>query len=277
MPDSKLNLLDRGKGDLPIILIHGFTCDLSNWKEQLSGLSGGSRCVAIDLPGHGASPDSSEATIEALAASANDTLDKLGLEQVVLVGHSMGCRVVSEMTSQSPDRVRGLVYVDGSMVSRSDVDAAVKAAVETLDRFGIQTFIKNLYDGFFVAGTPAAAREFVLAGMSGIRVDFAKRLWPNLVRWDGSRSRAVLAEIDAPVLVIQSTTLDTDLNRASLSRGQSTPWVDAVSQAVRDVTVTVIEGVGHFPMLESPRQTNEAIEEFVQRLKGSGGAGPRAR
>jgi len=98
-----------------------------------------------------------------------------------------------------------------------------------------------------------AAREIIPAGMSGIRIDFTKKPRPNLVRRDRPRSRAVLAKGDVPALVIQSTTLDTDRNRAPLSCGQSTPWVDASWQAVRDANVTVIEGVGHFPMLEVPR------------------------
>ena len=277
MTDSALNLVDRGQGDPTIVLVHGFTCDLSSWKEQLTGLSGSHRCVAMDLPGHGASADSPEATIEALAAAANATLDGLDVNEAVLVGHSMGCRVISEMASQSPRRVRGVVYVDGSIVSRSDVDAAVKAAVETLDRLGMQGFIRNLYEGFFVAGTPAAAREFVMARIPGIRMEFAKKLWPNVVRWDGSRSRPVLAGIGVPALVIQSTTLDTELNRASLLPGQSTPWVDAVSQALSDVTVKVIEGVGHFPMLEAPQTTNDVILEFVRRLGGNNrGGGARS-
>ena len=107
MSDIGMNLVDRGDGDPPIILIHGFTCNLSNWKEQLSGLSDSHRCVAVDLPGHGASAAPREATIEALAEAVNQTLDELGLTEVVLVGHSMGCRVVSETFSQSPGRVRG--------------------------------------------------------------------------------------------------------------------------------------------------------------------------
>jgi pimeloyl-ACP methyl ester carboxylesterase len=87
-----------------------------------------------------------------------------------------------------------------------------------------------------------------------------------VVRWDGAQSRVALDRINVPVLVVQSTTLDVDLNRASLATGQSTPWADAVTDAIGDVTVTVIEGVGHFPMLEAPKQTNDAIIAFVQGL-----------
>jgi pimeloyl-ACP methyl ester carboxylesterase len=275
MSDIGMNLVDRGDGDPPIILIHGFTCNLSNWKEQLSGLSDSHRCVAVDLPGHGASAAPREATIEALAEAVNQTLDELGLTEVVLVGHSMGCRVVSETFSQSPGRVRGVVYVDGSIVAYGDADAEEKRAIETIDLIGMERFVDALYEGFFVESTPATVRESVCAGLPAISMDFARKLWFNVIRWDASRSSAVLRTIDVPALVIQSTSLDTDLKRVSLSHGQSAPWVDEVSRAVKDVTVTIIEGVGHFPMLEAPQQTNDAILSFVRRFTASTGNGPR--
>jgi len=268
MSDVGLNLVDRGDGDPSIILIHGFTCNLSDWKEQLSGLSNSHRCVAVDLPGHGASAAPREATIEALGEAVNQALDKLGLKEVVLVGHSMGCRVVSEAYSQSPGRVRGVVYVDGSIVAQGDADAAEKRAIEAVDRIGMDRFVNALYEGFFVESTPAAVRESVCAGLPAISMDFARKLWFNLVRWDAARSRAVLRTIDVPALVIQSTFFDPNLERASLSPGQTTPWVSEVSKAISDVTVKIIEGVGHFPMLEAPRQTNDAISSFVRRLSG---------
>lgn len=267
--------MERGRGDPTIIFIHGFTCNLSHWKEQLSPLSGGHRCVAVDLPGHGASDVPREATVEALAEALNEVLDALGLKDVVLVGHSMGCRVVSETFSQSPGRVRGVVYVDGSILAAGDADTATRQAIEAIDRIGIDRFVQQLYDGFFVDSTSGTVRDYVNAGLPGINMDFARKLWPNLVRWDASRSRAVLATIDVPALVIQSTSLDADLKRVSLVPGQTTSWTEAVTNSVKDATVTVVQGVGHFPMLEAPQQTNDAILSFVRRLTGSTGDGPR--
>jgi len=266
MPENVLNLVDRGHGDPAIIFIHGFTCNLSNWNEQLSALSGAHRCVAVDLPGHGASAEPREATIEALAAAVNNTLDALELNHVVLVGHSMGCRIATEVFNQSPGRVRGIVHIDGSAVAAGNADAEVKRYLETIDRIGMDVFLKQLYDDFFVETTPAAIQDSVNAGLRTINTDFARRLWLNLVRWDASRARELLAAIDVPLLLIQTTFLDAKLKRASLSPGQTTPWTDEVAKAVKDVTMTVVPGVGHFPMQEAPQQTNDAISNFVRRL-----------
>ncbi|UCH47167.1 MAG: alpha/beta hydrolase [Betaproteobacteria bacterium] len=266
MSNIELNLVDCGRREPAVVLIHGFTCNLHDWKEQLSVLSAAHRCVAIDLPGHGKSPPPEEPTIEALAKAVNDALDALKLSDVVLVGHSMGCRLVSETYGQSPGRVRGVVYVDGSMVAVGNPDEAVRKMIETLDRIGMDGFIERLYEGFYVEGTPTEVRDFVNAGLSNIDMNFARKLWLNVVRWDASRAHAALGAIEVPALVIQSTYLNTEMKRVSIASGQTTPWINAVSEAVKDVTVAVIEGVGHFPMLEAPQQTNEAISSFVHRI-----------
>ncbi len=271
MSDIELNLVDRGLGDPAIIFIHGFTCNLNHWKEQLSGVSGGNRCVAVDLPGHGASPAPREATIEALAEAVNGALDKLKLDDVVLVGHSMGCRVASETFSQSPERVRGVVHIDGSAVASGDADEAARRTNQTLDQIGMTRFTEQLYSGFYVDSTPASVRDLVNAGLANINMDFARELWLNLVRWDALRARAVLAAMKAPLLLIQSTYLNANLERVSLAPNQSTPWLDEIKKAANNATIAVVPGVGHFPMLEAPQQTNDAILSFVRRLAGNDG------
>lgn len=266
MSSAPLNLVDTGRGDLAIVFIHGFTCSLSDWKEQLPVLSQRNRCVAVDLPGHGASAAPREATIQALAAAVNATIDHLGLKQVVLVGHSMGCRIVSEAFGQAPDRVCGVVYMDSSMLADGDPDAAVQAMRERIEDIGMDGIAAGIYDGFFVDSTPAAVRAAVNARRASADLDFAQRLWLDLVRWDAAHSRAALQAVNVPALVIQSTYLNTEMKRVSLSPGQSAPWPDTVAKTVKDVTVAIIPGIGHFPMLEAPRETNEAIAKFVQKV-----------
>ena len=266
MVNIDINFIERGTGSIPIILVHGFTCSLSDWSSQLPSLSDRYRCVAIDLPGHGDSAAPREATIETLANSVNYMLDKLSLDEVVLIGHSMGCRVITEMARQSRARVRGLVYVDGSLVADENVEAAVTSSIETIDRVGMRQFLDTFYHGFFAESTALAISESIWAHFPSIDIPFAQELWLNMIRWDASQSRSILTTLGMPVLVIQSTFLDSDLKRISLSPGQSSTWVDEVSKAVSDVTIKIIEGVGHFPMLEAPEQTNEAILRFMRRL-----------
>lgn len=266
MSSAPLNVVDTGRGDPAIVFVHGFTCSLSDWSEQLPVLSAHHRCVALDLPGHGASPAPREATIRALAEGVNATLEHLGLTRVVLVGHSMGCRVVSEAFGQAADRVRGIVYIEGSMLAEGDADAAVQATRDAIERVGMESMTARIYDGFFADSTPAPVRAVVNARRASVDLDFARRLWLDLVRWDAARSRAALQAVTVPVLVIQSTYLNSEMKRLSLSPGQSGRWPDTVAKTVPDVTVAVIAGIGHFPMLEAPRETNAAIATFARKV-----------
>ena len=261
-----INLVDTGAGQPPIVFIHGFTCGLSDWDEQLRALSGSHRCIAVDLPGHGASAAPREATVHALAAAVVDVLDVLDLPPAVLVGHSMGCRIVSETYRQAPQRACAVVYVDGSLLAPGDADEAVRRNRDEIDRIGMAAMTARLYDGFFVDTTPAAVRDRVRARLPHIDLEFARRLWLDLVRWDAVRSRAVLDAVAVPALVIQSTALDPQLRRVSLVPGQGSPWSDEVMRRVQEATLEIVPGVGHFPMFEAPQATSAALARFIARL-----------
>ena len=111
---NHIDYLVQGTGDPTLIFVHGFACALDDWEEQLRGLSPSFRCAALDLPGHGYSAEPDTACIEILAAAVNRVKDQVAGSTSILVGHSMGCRVIVEAYQQSSATVSGLVFVDGS-------------------------------------------------------------------------------------------------------------------------------------------------------------------
>jgi pimeloyl-ACP methyl ester carboxylesterase len=263
--------VDVGRGPPAIVFIHGFTCGRADWTPQLDALSLQHRCIAVDLPGHGRSPPA-VGSIATMAAAVNAALDALQLDAVVLAGHSMGCRVVSETWSQAPQRVRGIIYVDGSILAPEAADTAVRRTAAMIDALGMDGFIARLYDGFFVADTNSAVREAINARRTAIDFDFARELFLDIVRFDAARSHTLLEALGVPALVIQSSALDPALHRVSLQPGATSPWAEAVRARARDVTTVVIPGGGHFPTLEAPEATNAAIAAFVEQI----GRSPRA-
>jgi pimeloyl-ACP methyl ester carboxylesterase len=252
-----------------VVFIHGFTCGRADWAPQLGALSSQHRCIAVDLPGHGGSPARAVPSIAAMATAVNSALDALQLDAVVLAGHSMGCRVVSETYAQRSLRVRGVIYVDGSILATEPAEVAVRSTAAMIDAVGIDRFIARLYDGFFVPGTAPAIRDAINARRAAIDPAFAHELFLDIVRFDAARSGALLDVLRVPALVIQSSALDPDLKRVSLSPGVSSPWADAVRTRAKDVTSVVVPGVGHFPTLEAPEATNAAIAAFLERIGGT--------
>ena len=101
-----------GAHEPTLLFVHGFGCTHEDWQFQMAPLSADFRCVALDLPGHGRSAMPAKATMTALAAAVNDAKAQVGARRVVLVGHSLGCKVIRDAYCASSDDVVGLVFVE---------------------------------------------------------------------------------------------------------------------------------------------------------------------
>src|SRR5206468_3612485 len=113
---NRINFIVCGTNDPTLIFVHGFACSLDDWEEQLRSLSPQFRCVALDLPGHGHSAQPETISIETLATAVNRVKDRIAAPSTILVGHSMGCRVITDAFQQSGATVSGIVFVDGSIL-----------------------------------------------------------------------------------------------------------------------------------------------------------------
>jgi pimeloyl-ACP methyl ester carboxylesterase len=97
-----------GSGGTPIVFVHGFACDRSDWRAQMEHFAPARQVIACDLPGHGESPGgAADASIERCGEQVAALLGELGAP-AVLVGHSLGCRVVLQAYRRSPARVAAL-------------------------------------------------------------------------------------------------------------------------------------------------------------------------
>ncbi|MEO3761224.1 alpha/beta fold hydrolase [Mycobacterium sp. B14F4] len=92
-----MRTVTAGTGSPPLFFVHGFACNATDWQAQIDTLKTRTTVVACDLPGHGSRPGTpAECTIEAYGKAVTGALAGLKLPPTVLVGHSMGCRVVLE-------------------------------------------------------------------------------------------------------------------------------------------------------------------------------------
>jgi pimeloyl-ACP methyl ester carboxylesterase len=96
----------------PLVLLHGLTFDRSLWRPSLAELSRidpGRRVLALDLPGHGASPGWPSYDVQSLAHGVHRAVDKAGLQSPVVVGHPRGV-IATAYAAQYP--TRGIINVD---------------------------------------------------------------------------------------------------------------------------------------------------------------------
>jgi 3-oxoadipate enol-lactonase len=97
----------------PLVLLHSLAMNRSMWTPAILGLFGAEReLVALDLPGHGASPLGDSRTIESIADRVALAMENLGIESASVVGVSMGGCVAQALAIRHGSRVGGLGLVD---------------------------------------------------------------------------------------------------------------------------------------------------------------------
>lgn len=250
-------------GARPVVLVHGFGCDQAMWRHVAPELAADHRVVVLDLVGSGGSDlDSYDperyARLEAHADDLVALCRELGLQDVVLVGHSVSSMIAVLAHLAAPELFSALVLLgpsaryldDGDYVggfTRSDIDDLL----ETMDsnHLGWQNPLAGMVmanpdrpelaaelEATFCRNRPEIARHFA-------RVTFL------------GDNRDDLPRVSAPTLVVQ-TRHDAI---APVSAGQH------VHEQIPGSEMVVIEGHGHVPHLSSPAETLKAIREFLAR------------
>jgi pimeloyl-ACP methyl ester carboxylesterase len=257
-----MHFVRAGQGAPPLVFVHGFACRLEDWQAQLNHFQKSHMVVACDLRGHGETPGRPhECTIAHYGGDVAALVNHLELNGCILIGHSMGTRVVLEANRLIPERVAGIVLIDGSRSGTGDPDAAETAAHATIEKTGYHAFAEHLFRQMFFKPSPEA--DAIVARALRQSAQFGPLLWPSMARWDAAEMDAALAAVRAPLLAIQSTTRDAQMRRSPLKAGQSTPYLELIRGSVPGATIAVVPDTGHFTQIEAADEVNRLIGDFV--------------
>jgi pimeloyl-ACP methyl ester carboxylesterase len=261
---SPLYYETNGTGQPALLFVHGYCRSLRDWDFQVEYLQSRYHVIACDLPGHGKSGYSAgELSIEGFGAAIAQVIEEAQLNPVVLVGHSLGCRVVLQTYLYKAASVVGLILIDGSWCSSSGLsEVRARIAVECAQE-GFESYLRRQFDEmFFEESDPALKQRIVAEALTTPRA-VAEPLMYRTIEWDGMQMERALSKVTVPLLVLQSTFVDSKRHRVTLKEGESTPWLELVQRLVLTAQVRILPGVGHFSMLEAPSWINRAIERFV--------------
>jgi pimeloyl-ACP methyl ester carboxylesterase len=240
-----LNTVDWGRRDAPAFVAHGgWIGNWELWQEPFLLMQDRWRCVAYDHRGAGATTATAEQiTPRALVDDLIRVLDTLAIERCVLAGESLGALTCLEAALAHPDRIAGLVIVDGVPVaggaealitgSRADFPATVQWFVDAcvperdsdhIRRWGRQILLR--------AHPEAAARILEVHAEEGIAPDATAVAVSALI---------LHGELDAIVPVAAA---------------------EQLAARIPGATLRILPDTGHVPTLTRPREVVAAIEAW---------------
>ncbi len=257
---------ERGTG-CPLVLLHGWCMSSAVWEGQLTGLSGGFRVIAPDLPGHGRSgPPRDGFTMEGCVEGLVGLFQQLDLHEAVLCGWSLGSMIAIRALPLLRGRVAGLVLVGGTprFTRGDDYPYGLSAnEVEGMAR-KVERNLRRALNGFtgrmFAEGecTDEQTAALVRGIQEAVPLPETGTALQALQTLAGADLRGELSSIHLPVLVING---DRDL----ICLPQAS---DYLAGAIRGARQMVFAGCGHAPFLTDPARFNRCLEEFMGEVPG---------
>jgi len=230
----------------PVVLIHGAAGTHLDWPPHLRRLEAAS-VYAIDLPGHGRSSGPARSTVNQYAEVVSAFISRLGLVDVVLVGHSMGGAIALTIALQGPVAKQGLVLISSGARLRvmdevldstlSNFEATAELVAESLWSERAPEELKSLGKRTFLANQPEVVYADYLACNCFDIMD-------------------QLSHIELPTLVICG------------SEDKMTPlkYSRYLAEQIPNASLKVVKGAGHMLPLEKPEIVASQINQFLKNI-----------
>jgi len=237
-----------GAGEPTLVLVHCWSCDSSYWTNQVDHFSADHRVVTLDLGGHGESGiHRFDWTMESYGADVAAVVEALGLDRIVLVGHSMGGSVIIEAARLLPGKVIGLVGVDTLQdVEKMMTEEQLEAFLAPM-RQNYSTVTKAFVSNFlFVADSDSSLAERIAEDMASAPPEIAISSMSYLQRHPKAER---LDLVKVPLVCINSDRFPTN--------------VEVDSRHAVSFELMTMTGVGHFPHMEKPDEFNALLEQAL--------------
>ncbi|WP_100628942.1 alpha/beta fold hydrolase [Algoriphagus formosus] len=250
---SSVYFFEKGSGQ-PVVLIHGF-CEIgAMWEDFTQELSQNFRVVCPDLPGFGNSPISqSHISLEEVAVLLEDFLEENGIQNPILIGHSLGGYVALAMLELMGNKLKGI----GLFHSTAFADDAEKKqmrnrTIQFLKKFGAEKFVSSFvpplfsekHRAEFASEIEQATEQAKQSSLEGL-IAFTEAMRDRKDRYE------ILKSFQGPKLMIAGT--EDGAVKIAASRKQKEAFTHYYE----------LDGTGHMGMIEEKERTLALVRNFL--------------
>lgn len=244
---QRVHFEESGEGR-PLILMHGWGCNLTTVRSIAATASGTHRVLNLDMPGFGQSPEPDSVwDIDQYTELVNRFIDHLHLERPILAGHSFGGRVAIQLASQRKD-IDAVILIDA---------AGIKPRRSLKYYYKVYTFKAAKRLSYLLLGRENAEKRIERIRASRGSSDYAnasprmRAIMSKVVNHDLT---ACLPRITAPTLLIWG------------ENDTATPLADAkkMERLIPDAGLVSFPGCGHYSFLDNPAQFAAVLHSFLQ-------------
>ena len=254
-----LHIRESGDGDTVILLLHGLFGSSANWGGVARQLSNDYRVLVPDLRNHGRSRHDADVSYDAMAEDLIALLDKHGIEQAIVVGHSMGGKVAMQLALSHPQRVAGIAVVDMAPVNYRHNFESVFRGFDAVDLAQLKNRTEADEQMARHVLEPGV-RAFLLQNLNNTTGGWKWRLNLSALRAGQSQITGFLpppgATYRGPAWFIHGANSDYLL-----------PSHEAQIYALFPrARICSVAGAGHWVYAEQPQGFTDCLQRFLQRL-----------
>jgi pimeloyl-ACP methyl ester carboxylesterase len=242
-----------------IIFIHGFPYDSTMWKAQVDELSDKYFCVGYDIRGLGESPaGDGQLTMESFVDDLETIINEMKLVKPVLCGLSMGGYIALRALERMPDKFSAAVLCDTRSESDNNEGKLKRAAaIKRINTEGLipftKDFVTNCFGDHYKQKNKEEFEKRIVKSSAFDPVGVKGSLLAMISRNDTTE---YLNKIKIPALIICGE-LDT-LTPPSVMK--------QMAERINNAEYAVIKNSGHMSPIENPKEVNETIKKFLDKL-----------
>lgn len=241
---NEIAFIEKGRGEISLVFIHGWGCNKSYWKYQIDEFQKKYKVVALDLTAHGQSTAKRKSyTINLFGHDVAAVVNKLNISKVILVAHSLGGAVALEAKKILKDKVIGIIGVDTYQVF--DVGETEGRAEQFLSTFksnykgSVEAYIGNL----FHTDTDTSFSNPIIRDVSKMPKEIGIDIFRNILKYNYEQA---VKETNPKIIAVNGDKFPIRLEK--------------VKKILPTFDFRIVPHTAHYVMLENPKLFNEQLD-----------------